>query len=135
MGGGIAVAWLDAQSCSGCTTREVFLATLDTNGNRLGEVQVSAPSTATKSYPHVVFDGAAIAVAWLEYSGLGDSQIKLRRFDAARVPVAPAMNISARGTAALGDLGLAAAGVGDYGIAYGLSSGTQTLAHVICTGN
>ena len=51
VGGGIAVAWLDVQSCSGCTTREVFLATLDSNGNRLGEVQVSVPSTATKSYP------------------------------------------------------------------------------------
>ena len=135
VGRGIAVAWLDAQSCAGCTAREVFLATLDSNGNRVGEVQVSAPSSATKSYPHLVFDGAAITVAWLEYSGLPDAQIKLRRFNGAGVPVAPAMNIGVRGTAALGDLGLAAAGIGDYGIAYGLSSGTQTLAHVTCTGN
>ena len=45
------------------------------------------------------------------------------------------MNIGARGSAALGDLGLAAAGAGDYGIAFGLSGGTQALAHVTCTGN
>jgi hypothetical protein len=113
----------------------VFLATLDANGNRLGEAQVSAPSGATKSFPHVVYDGAAISVAWLEFTSISDSQIKLRRFDAARTPVAPAINIGQRGTAALGDFGLAAAGVGDYGIAFGLSGGTQTLAHVICTGN
>ena len=135
VGGGIAVAWLDAQSCSGCTTREVFLATLDANGNRLGEVQVSAPSTATKSFPHIAYDGVAIAVAWLEFTSITDSQIKLRRFDTARVPVAPAMNIGQRGTAALGDVGLAVAGVGDYGVAFGLSGGTQTLAHVTCAGN
>jgi hypothetical protein len=133
--GGMAMVWLDGQSCSGCTGREVFLATLDTNGNRLGEVQVSAPSTATKSFPHVAFDGAAIVVAWLEFTSISDSQIKLRRFDAAREPVAPAINIGPRGSAALGDLGLAAAGAGDYGVAFGLSSGTQTVAHVICAGN
>jgi len=133
--GGMAVVWLDAQSCSGCAGREVFLATLDANGNRLGEVQVSAGGTITKSFPHVVFDGAAIAVAWLEFTSIADPQIKLRRFDAAGVPVAPAMNIGQRGSPSLGDLGLAAAGIGDYGIAFGISGGTQALAHVTCTGN
>jgi hypothetical protein len=133
--GGMAVVWLDGQSCTGCAGREVFLATVDSNGNRLGEVQVSAGGSATKSFPHVVFDGAAIAVAWLEFTSIADSQIKLRRFDAARVPVAPAMNIGPRGTASLGDLGIAAAGTGDYGVAFGLSGGTQNLAHVTCTGN
>jgi len=49
--------------------------------------------------------------------------------------VAPAMNIGQRGSPSLGDLGLAAAGTGDYGIAFGISGGTQALAHVTCTGN
>lgn len=131
----IAVVWLDSQSCAGCTVREVFLATLDANGIRLGEVQVSAANNLTKSYPRVVFDGAAIAVAWLEYGSFADSQLKLRRFDTARVPVAAAINVGTRGTVALGDFGLAAAATGAYGLAYGISGGTQTLARVICTGN
>ena len=56
------------RAARGCAGREVFLATLDANGNRLGEVQVSAASGVTKSFPHVVFDGAAIVVAWLEFN-------------------------------------------------------------------
>ena len=47
----------------------------------------ASTSAVTKSYPHLVFDGVAFAVAWLEANGLSDSQIVLRRFDTNLTPV------------------------------------------------
>jgi hypothetical protein len=126
----VAVAWVDSQT----GTREVRIAVVSLNvGSFYGDVQASTESTTTKSYPHVVFDGAAFAVVWIEGNAATNSQIKLARFDANLVPVGAApLNIGGIAGANLGDLDIAAAGPNAYGIAAAGSGTTQQLFYVTC---
>jgi len=88
-----------------------------------------------KSYPHLIFDGAAFALAWAEGSSGPDSQIKLARFDADLTPLAAApMTVGNMGAASLGGLDIAAADRSIYGIAAQSASGQQQqqLFYVTC---
>jgi hypothetical protein len=136
--GQVAVAWVDGQSCAGCSGLEVFLALWQTNGSAaVGQVPVSAPSQIQKRYPHVVFDGSAIAVAWLEYESTTRAAVKLRRYDLALGPVGDTLDVGPGGPPqpVLADIGLCAAAPGEYGVAMSLFAAKQSFTHVICTGN
>ena len=93
---------------------------------------VEPTSAATKYYPHLVFGGAAFAVAWLEGSSAADAQIMLRRFDTNLTPVGPPLNVGSAGVVALGDFDIAAAGPNVYGIAAAGSTTTQQLFYIVC---
>jgi hypothetical protein len=134
----VAVAWVDGQSCSGCSGLEVFLALWHTNGSAaVAQVQVSAPSQIQKRFPHVVFDGSAIAVAWLEFESTTRAAVKLRRFDPMLRPVGDVLDVGPAGTPqpVLADIGLCAAAPGEYGVVMSLFAAKQSFTHVICTGN
>ena len=131
LGDAVAVAWVDDHT----SVQEVWMAVVDfTSGVRRGVVQVSAGGTLTKQYPKVVFDGAALAVAWLEIQSGADSRIWLRRFDPALAPLGAALPIGSPGVATFGDIGLAAAAAGKYGIAFSRSGspGTKLFSSVDC---
>jgi hypothetical protein len=135
-GDGVAVAWIDGQRCTGCSVPEVFLAVLGLDGRRLGETQVSVPSSTPKYFPHVVFDGQALAVAWLEWLDTTQAAVKLRRFDLSPAPVAAALDVApVAALLSLGDIGFDAAGPGEYGVAMLVFTSTQFFTHVTCTGN
>jgi len=134
LGDAVAVVWVDDHS----GIQEVYLAVIDlTSGNRRGVVQVSAGGTLPRQYPKVVFDGAALAVAWLEIQNGADSRIWLRRFDPTPptpAPLGAALPIGSMGVATFGDIALAAAGAGKYGIAFSRtgSPGTKLFSYVEC---
>ena len=135
LGDAVAVVWVDQHS----GPQEVWLAVVDlTSGTRRGAaVQVSGGAiadTLPKLYPKVVFDGAALAVAWLEIQNGNDSHIWLRRLDAAGAPLGTAFSVAAVGSATFADIGLAAAAVSKYGIAFsrGGSPGTKQFSYVEC---
>ena len=67
------------------------------HAGRPGAPVPASTSAATKYYPHLVFDGAAFAVAWLEGSSAGDSQIMLRRFDTNLTPVGAPFTVGSAG--------------------------------------
>jgi hypothetical protein len=136
--GQVAVAWVDGQSCAGCSGLEVFLALWRTNGSAaVAQVQVSAPSQIQKRFPHVVFDGSAIAVAWLEYESTTRAAVKLRRYDLSLRPVGDTLDVGPAGAPqpVLADIGLCAAAPGEYGVVMSLFAAKQSFTHVICTGN
>jgi hypothetical protein len=134
IGDAVAVVWVDEHAAN----QEVWLAVVDlTSGNRRGAVQVSGGSIAStlpKQYPEIVFDGAVLAVAWLEIQNGGDSRIWLRRFDQALAPQGTPLAIGSTGAATFADIGLAAAGPGKYGIAFSRagSPGTKAFSYVDC---
>jgi hypothetical protein len=134
LGDAVAVVWVDDHTGA----QEVWLAVIDlTSGNRRGAVQVSAGGTLPRQYPKVVFDGAALAVAWLEIQTGADSRVWLRRFDPASPALAPlgtALPIGSMGVPTFGDIGLAAAGAGKYGLAFSRagSPGTKLFSYVEC---
>jgi len=134
LGDAVAVVWVDDHS----GIQEVYLAVIDlTSGNRRGVVQVSAGGTLPRQYPKVVFDGAALAVAWLEIQNGADSRIWLRRFDPTPptpAPLGAALPIGSMGVATFGEIALAAAGAGKYGIAFSRtgSPGTKLFSYVDC---
>jgi hypothetical protein len=137
VGDRVAVAWTDWRTCSGCSGREIFLTIVDASGGRpFGEVQVSEPSTTPKSFPKVVFDGAALAVAWLEYQDPDRSDVKLRRFDDRLGPAGPILGVGPVGQPrpASGDIDLAAAAPGDYAVVMSIQTGRQSLTRVTCAG-
>jgi hypothetical protein len=126
----VAVAWIDSQT----GTREVRIAVLSLNDRAvLNAVQASTESSTTKSYPHVVYDGAAFVLAWVEGDVQQSSRIKLARFDAnlAAVTAAP-MNVGAAGVVTLADIDVAAAGANATGIAAAGSGVTQLMYTVTC---
>ena len=139
MGDLTAIVWTDAQSCADCSGREIFLTVVDAAGNRpYGQVQVSAPSNVGKSFPHVVFDGQALAVAWLEFTSATSSSAKLRRFDRSLAPLGAPLDVAPPGSPrpVLGDLGLTVGtGPGDYGVTMLLFTGKQSFTRVTCTAN
>jgi hypothetical protein len=139
-GGRVAVAWTDAQRCAGCSGREIFVTVVDLGngaGRPAGEVQASMSSTTLKSFPHIVFDGQALAVAWLEFLDSQHSQVMFRRFDPALMPLGPILPVGPLSGAApqSGDIGLVSAGLGEYGVVMWLFLGTQAFTHVICVGS
>jgi hypothetical protein len=129
-GGGdrVAVAWVDLQG----GRRVVTLAVVPFSSRTAAAPVPASTSTATKYYPHLVFDGAAFAVAWLEGSSATDSQIVLRRFDANLTPVGAPFDVGSAGAVGLGDFDIAAAGPNAYGIAAAGASSTQQLFYVTC---
>jgi hypothetical protein len=130
-GGGdsVAVAWIDLQS----GRRETWIAVYSVKTNALvASMQASVSSSAPKYYPHVVFDGAAFVLAWLEATGPSDSQLKLRRFAPDLTPVAAPMNVGPAGMIGLGDFDLTDAGANVYGVAAALFASTQALFYIIC---
>ena len=128
-GDDVAVAWIDLQSAR----REVWIALYSVKNDALVlSGQASVSSATPKYYPHVVFDGAAFALAWLEGTSSADTQLKLRRFDTNLAPVAGAMNVGQAGLVGLGDFGLTDAGANVYGVAAALSASTQALFTVTC---
>jgi hypothetical protein len=136
--GAVAMAWTDLQACPGCVVREVFLTVVGPAGGRpSGEIQVSEASSTPKSYPHVVFDGQAIAVAWLEYLSQTSSTVKLRRFSPTLQPLGPPLDVAPGGVSRPldADIDMVAAGPGDYGIAIAVTNGRQSFSHVTCTAN
>ena len=125
----VAVAWVDLQGGK----RVVTLALLvPFSSGTAGAPVPASTSTASKSYPHLVFDGAAFAVAWLEGSGVGDSQIMLQRFDTSLTPVGGPIAVGSPGAVGIGDFDIAAAGPNAYGIAAAGSSSTQLLFTITC---
>jgi len=137
LGDAVAVVWVDDHSGN----QEVYLAVIDLmSGNRRGVVQVSAGGMLPRQYPKVVFDGAALAVAWLEIQNGADSRLWLRRFEPtsatspAPAPLGAALPIGSMGAATFGDIGLAAASPGKYGLAFSRagSPGTKLFSFVEC---
>jgi hypothetical protein len=137
VGDAVAVVWVDQHT----SPQEVWLALVDlTSGTRRGAVQVSGGTISTtlpKQYPKVVFDGAALAVAWVEIQSGTDSRIWLRRFDPTLptpVPVGTPLQIGSMGMATFTDIGFAAASAGKYGLAFsrGGSPGTKMFSYVDC---
>jgi hypothetical protein len=125
----VAVAWIDLQS----GRREVWIAVYSLKTSALVvSMQASVSSTTPKYYPHVVFDGAAFALAWLEANGSSDAQLKLRRFEPSLMPVAAPMNVGPAGMVSLGDFDLTEAGANVYGVADALSTSTQALFVIMC---
>jgi hypothetical protein len=128
----IAVAWIDSHT----GTREIRIALLSLTGRTVqAAVQASTESSVLKSFPHVIFDGAAFALTWLEGSAGPDSQILLARYDADLTPLAAApTNIGSMGAASLGGLDIAALDRNIYGIAAQAASGgqQQQLFYVTC---
>jgi hypothetical protein len=124
----VAVAWVDLQG-----GRRVVTLALVPLGTRMANAPVPAStSAATKYYPHLVFDGAAFAVAWLEGNAANDAQIMLRRFDRNLIPVGAPLNVGSAGAVALGDFDIAAAGPNVYGIAASGSTTKQQLFYIVC---
>jgi hypothetical protein len=132
-----AVAWIDGQGCSGCTSgRELYLALFDSTGSTLlAKVHASDATPTPKSYPHLVFDGRSFVAVWSEYVSTTDAAVKLRRFDQNLAPLGPPLDLTA-GAAhrPLGDLDLAAAAPNDYGVALTLFTETHQFIHVTCSG-
>ena len=124
----VAVAWVDLQA----GRRVVTLALVPFSSGMAGAPVPASTSAATKSYPHLVFDGAAFAVAWLEGSSAGDSQIMLRRFYTSLTPVGGPITVGSPGAVGLGDFDIAAAGPNAYGIAAAGATSTQQLFYVTC---
>ena len=124
----VAVAWVDLQGGRRVVT--VAMAPLDTQ--MVGAPVPASTSAVTKYYPHLVYDGVAFALAWLEASGPSDSQIMLRRFDANLTPVGAALNVGSAGAVVLADFDIAAAGPNVYGIAAAGTASTQQLFYVTC---
>jgi hypothetical protein len=123
-----AVAWVDLQGGK----RVVTLALVPFGAGSTGAPVPASTSTVTKYYPHVVFDGAAFAVAWLEASGSSDSQIMLRRFYTNLTPVGAAITVGSAGAVGLADFDIAAAGPNAYGIAAAGANSTQQLFTITC---
>ena len=131
-----AIAWTDAQSCTGCTSgSEIYLTVLPIGGSRIGEVHVTPASARPKYMPRVAWDGRSYVVAWLEYSGANTDGVYLQRFDATTLaPLAPAVQASST-LPAFADIGLAVAGIDDYGVAFqATNTSKQTLVHITCNG-
>jgi hypothetical protein len=124
----VAVAWVDLQGGK----RVVTLALVPFSTGTAGAPVPASTSAVTKYYPHLVFDGAAFAVAWLEANGPSDSQIMLRRFDTNLAPVGAPITVGSSGAVGLGDLDIAAAGPNAYGIAAAGSNSTQQLFTITC---
>jgi hypothetical protein len=128
----VAVAWIDSQTGS----REIRVALLSlTSRTVMAALQASTESPVLKSYPRVIFDGAAFALAWLEGSAGPESQIKLARFDADLAPLAATpMNVGNVGAVSLGGLDIAAVDRNIYGVAGQSASGMQQqqLFYVTC---
>jgi hypothetical protein len=126
----VAVAWVDSQS----TTREVWIATVSlTDKMRLAEVQASVESMPLKSYPHVVFDGAAFVLVWLEGDAQNASRLKLARFDINLVPVGTGpMNVGPANQVTLADIDVAAAAQNVYGVVASISTSTKQLFYITC---
>jgi hypothetical protein len=136
VGDKLAVVWTNL--CSLCSVREVFLTVVGATGGRpFGEVQVSEPSTIAKDYPHVVFDGQTLAVAWLEFESAQVSRVRLRRFDPTLAPVGTALDVGPPGGNKPGfnDIDLVAPGPGEYGVAMALAGDRQSFTHITCSGN
>jgi hypothetical protein len=117
----------------------VWLVLVDlTSGTRRGSaVQVSGGTIATtlpKQYPKVIFDGTALAVAWLEIQNGLDGRIWLRRFDPTPAPLGTPLQIGSNGMATFTDIGFAAASAGKYGIAFSRTGapGTKLFSYVEC---
>jgi hypothetical protein len=134
LGDAVAVVWVDDHT----GVQEVWLSVVDlTSGSRRGAIQVSSGGTLPRQYPKVVHDGAALAVAWLEIQNGNDSRIWLRRFDPTSptlAPVGTVLPIGSMGVPTFGDISLAAAGTGKYGIAFSRtgSPGTKLFSYVEC---
>jgi hypothetical protein len=126
----VAVAWVDLQGGKRVVT--LALVPVPFGTGTAGAPVPASTSTASKSYPHLVFDGAAFAVAWLEGSGVGDSQIMLRRFNTSLTPVGGPITVGSPGAVGIGDFDIAAAGPNAYGIAAAGSSSTQQLFTITC---
>jgi hypothetical protein len=126
----VAAAWVDLQAGKRVVT--LALVPLPLSTGTAGAPVPASTSTASKSYPHLVFDGAAFAVAWLEGSGVGDSQIMLRRFDTSLTPVGGPITVGSPGAVGIGDFDIAAAGPNAYGIAAAGSTSTQLLFTITC---
>ena len=124
----VAVAWVDLQGGK----RVITLALVPFSTRTPAAPVAASTSAATKYYPHLVFDGAAFAVAWLEGSSAGDSQLMLRRFDTSLTPVGGPITVGSPGAVGLGDFDIAAAGPNAYGIAAAGSTSTQQLFYITC---
>jgi hypothetical protein len=124
----VAVAWVDLQG----GRRVVTAALVPLKTQAVGAPVPASTSAVTKYYPHLVFDGVAFALAWLEASSSSDSQIVLRRFDTNLTPVGAPLNVGPAGAVGLGDFDIAAAGPNAYGIAAAGPTSTQQLFYVIC---
>jgi hypothetical protein len=125
----VAVAWVDSQS----GTREIWIATISlANHARLAVVKVSTESPTTKGYPHVVYDGAAFALTWIEGDGTSTSRIRLARLDVNLLPIASPTNVSAVGAVTIADIDITAAGANAYGIVAAGANTTQLLYYVTC---
>ena len=125
----VAVAWVDLQGGK----RVVTLALVPFSTGMAGAPVPASTSAATKSYPHLVFDGAAFAVAWLEGSGaerFADHAPALRHEPDAggRDP----STVGSAGAVGLGDFDIAAAGPNAYGIAAAGATSTQQLFYITC---
>ena len=126
-----AVAWIDTRG----GVREVRISTVSLTGaSPLKTVMASAAgSSVTKSHPHVVFDGAAFALTWIEGDSQPNAQLKLARFDLNLTPVGTTpMNVGVSGVLGLGDIDIAAAGSNAYGIVGAGFDNTKKLFHVRC---
>jgi hypothetical protein len=125
----VAVAWIDLQSAR----REAWIAVYSVSSNTLvASSQASVSSATPKYYPHVVFDGAAFAMAWLEGTSTNDAQIKLRRYETNLTAVASTLTVAQAGTVGLGDFGLTDGGANVYGVAAALAGSTQGLFTITC---
>lgn len=125
----VAVGWIDVQG----SRRVATVAMAPLNTQTVGAPVPASTSAATKYYPHLVFDGAAFALAWLEASSSNDSQIVLRRFDTNLAPIGAALNVGTAGVVGLGDFDLVAAGPNVYGIAASGGTLPQQLFYVTCS--
>lgn len=119
------VAWIEPRDGS---FFDVVLAQLKAASGELVRRFVVSSATAqsvTRYYPHVVFDGAVLVVAWLERAtpSSGDYGVWMARVAAdlsAVTTPATCVSCNGPGSAPIAPFGLVAGRAGDYGLSYGL---------------
>jgi len=126
----VAAAWIDLQAGK----RVVSIAMAPFSTRTAGApIAASANTAVSRHYPHLVFDGAAFVLVWLEANGPSDAQIKLRRFDPNLAPVGATLDIGAASAVGLADFDVTVAGPNVYGVAAALNNGPQRLFYITCS--